>query len=540
MRTLRACTRSRGARVLVCLALASLALLASCALSDSVEPSDCAGTPCLSAKLSPGPAPEFFVSPDGAPSGDGSFAKPWDLATALDGPPAVTPGSTIWLRGGTYADGRHFEHGYLSNLTGAADAPIVVRQYPGERATVTKFLNIRGSYTWYWGFEIVHPTPHVGYAHGINNRAPGTKLINLVVHDASASGILIGAEATNAEVYGSIVYDNGRTDKFDHGIYCISRSSMLLQDNVLFNNWANGIHCYAEPEHGPEAALQSIHLEGNASFDNYVWGVSVNTDILVGGELPASGIIVDQNYTYRTHFSNTRVADVGYDFVANEDVVLTNNYFVGGWSHVGAWASATVTGNTLFNFTTGSMLWNLGDLSGQTWSDNTFLGDPTAVAWRYDTSGVTTFDRWRALTGFANPGTYAGNVPTGVKIVVRPNQYERGRANIIVYNWAQQSTVSVDASRILLPGDHYVVQHAQAFYGTPIASGIYTGGALELPMVSIPPPTPLGTSTAPAPLTGPTFNVFVLMTTKPGLRPCPPVSGDGPGICASRRSWRHR
>src|SRR5919108_2515803 len=76
---------------------------------------------------------EFFASPTGSASGDGSLANPWDLATALAGPAAVTPGSTIWLRGGMYADGPYLGHGYLSDLTGTPDAPIVVRQYPGER-----------------------------------------------------------------------------------------------------------------------------------------------------------------------------------------------------------------------------------------------------------------------------------------------------------------------------------------------------------------------------------------------------------------------
>ncbi|MGH7607947.1 MAG: hypothetical protein ACREME_11465, partial [Gemmatimonadales bacterium] len=208
--------------------------------------------------------------------------------------------------------------------------------------------------------------------------------------------------------------------------------------------------------------------------------------------------------------------DVGYNFLQNQDVVITDNYIVGGWLHVGKWRSGTVTGNTLFNFTTGGMLWVRGDLSGQTWSANTFFGDPAALAWRHDSGAVLTFDDWRTQAGLAGPGTYAGTAPTGVTIAVRPNQYEPGRANIIVYNWARQSTVRVDVSGILFPGDHFLVRHAQDFYGTPIAAGVYTGGALALPMVSITPPAPLGTSTVPAPVTGPTFNVFVLERTKPG------------------------
>ena len=501
------CGTGRG---VVPLALACLLLMPSCVLQDWAAPKDASGARGVSPNLS-GPAPDFYVSPTGSAAGDGSFTNPWDLATALNAPPAVTPGSTIWLRGGTYTNGTFFG-GYWSNLTGSAAAPIVVRQYPGERATVTKFLIVRGAYTWYWGFEVVHDTPQVGDLFGIDNRAPGTKLINLVVHDATATGIFIGPEVSNAEVYGSISYNNGRTNNQDHGIYCQSQTSALLKDNIVFDNWAYGIHCYAET--GPY--LQNIALQGNVSFDNYVWGVPSGADILVGGTFPASGITIDQNYTYRTNYSNTQTADVGYDYAVNQDVVLSNNYFAGGWSRVGAWATATVTGNTLFNFTDGGMLWNIGNLSGHTWSGNTFYGDSTATAWLHTPSGnrVTSFNGWRTLTGFTNPGTYAGSVPTAGKVVVRPNQYEPGRANIIVYNWTQESAVSVDVSGILNVGDRYVVQHAQDFYGAPIAGGTYDGGPLQLPTVSITPPTPLATTTAqPAPVTGPTFNVFVLLKT---------------------------
>jgi len=511
MAALDACTRSRTGRWLVVLALAALRLLASCA-QDAVAPGR--GTLGPAADLSAGPPAEFYVSPTGSPAGDGSFTNPWDLATALDGPPGVTPGSTIWLRGGTYTNGTYYG-GYWSNLTGTAAAPIVVRDSPGERATVTKFLIVRGAYTWFWGLEVVNPDPGGVRALGVDTRGPGTKLINVVVHDASASGIYVGLEASNAEVYGSISYNNGRTDNLDHGIYCQSQTSTLLKDNIVFDNWAYGIHCYASAGE----YLQNITLEGNVAFNTDVWGMPGSADILVGGQVPASGITIDRNYTYRTNYSNTRVADVGYDQAMNQDVVLTNNYFIGGWSHVGAWATATATGNTLFNFNSGGMLWNIGNLSGQTWSGNTFFGDSTATAWLYTATtaadnSATTFSGWRTLTRLTDPGRYAASVLTGVNVLVRPNQYELGRANIIVYNWAQQGTVSVDVSGILNVGDHYVVQHAQDLYGAPIAGGTYDGGPLQLPAVSITPPTPLGTSTVePAPVTGPTFNVFVLMKT---------------------------
>jgi len=523
-------------------ALALLLLVAACTPRDAVGPGGGRGTPALTATLDFEEAPAFYASPTGSPSGDGSFAHPWDLATALSGPAAVTPGSTIWLRGGTYTnpiDPRGFE----STLMGTADAPIVVRQYPGERATVTNTLEVSGAYTWFWGFEVTQPAPQQETLHGVNDRGPGTKLINLVVHDAAEDGIFIAPQATGAEVNGSVIYNNGRTDNLDHGIYCQSQTAtLLLKDNIVFDNWAYGIHCFTSTP----GNLQNIDLEGNAAFNNYVWGVPSDADILVGGEAPASGITVNENYTYRTNNSNpagdvaAQTANIGSNVVTNQDLVCTNNYFVGGWWQLGAWTTATVTGNTLYNLTTGPMVWTLGTVSDQTWSGNTFFGDPTALVWRNGSNDITTFDGWRTETGLADPGTYAASAPTGAKIVVRPNQYEPGRANIIVYNWGQngvqQSAVSVDVTGILRMGDRYVVQNSQDFYGPPIASGTYTGGPLQLPMVSITPPSPVGVATAqPAPVTGPTFNVYVLMRTKPGV--CTP---DEDGSLKGCTAWHER
>ena len=97
-------------------------------------------------------AAEFFVSPGGSGSNSGAAASPWDLATALSHPAVVKPGDTIWLRGGTYRGT------FTSRLTGTSANPILVRQYPGERATIdggdsggNGILVISGSYTWYWG-----------------------------------------------------------------------------------------------------------------------------------------------------------------------------------------------------------------------------------------------------------------------------------------------------------------------------------------------------------------------------------------------------
>src|SRR5437773_1414358 len=167
-------------------ALAWSLRLASCAQQDVVKASP--GTPGT-----PLPAgPEFYASPTGSPLGDGSRTKPWDLQTALSQPAPVTPGSTIWLRGGRYTGGSD-RAGFRSNLTGTADAPIVVRPFPGEHAIVTNSLDVTGSYTWFWGFEITsarQAATVTDYEYLVKVHAGvGNRFINLVIHDGPSSGV---------------------------------------------------------------------------------------------------------------------------------------------------------------------------------------------------------------------------------------------------------------------------------------------------------------------------------------------------------------
>jgi len=44
---------------------------------------------------------EWFVAPDAAAIGKGTKDSPWELSAAIDGQQKVSPGDTIWLRGGT-------------------------------------------------------------------------------------------------------------------------------------------------------------------------------------------------------------------------------------------------------------------------------------------------------------------------------------------------------------------------------------------------------------------------------------------------------
>lgn len=95
---------------------------------------------------------DFYASVDGRPTASGSIDDPWDLQTALDHPDPVQPGDTIWLRGGVYVGE------FQIHLKGEPGKPVVLRQYPGERAILSGeglMLDIQDTY-WadLWGFEI--------------------------------------------------------------------------------------------------------------------------------------------------------------------------------------------------------------------------------------------------------------------------------------------------------------------------------------------------------------------------------------------------
>src|SRR5262249_18726842 len=134
---------------------------------------------------------------------------------ALAQPPVLQPGDTLWLRGGRYPGD------FTSALTGTPALPLLLRQYPGERATIDGSLTLNGAYTWYWGFEVMNsdplrvssqpdsdPTDIPRQARQLAVFGPGTKCINLVVHDLG-DGIGAWSQATGAELTGCLTYNNG-------------------------------------------------------------------------------------------------------------------------------------------------------------------------------------------------------------------------------------------------------------------------------------------------------------------------------------------
>jgi hypothetical protein len=94
------------------------------------------------------------------------------------------------------------------------------------------------------------------------------------------------------------------------------------------------------------------------------------------------------------------------------------------------------------------------------------------------------FAQWQEKSGLDKNSTLEQtpwHAPKGVKVFVRPNQYEPGRANVAVMNWDRVGEVSVDLSGALKQGQPYRIFNVQRLWDAPVASGVYDGKPVAVP-----------------------------------------------------------
>ena len=458
--------------------------------------------PVCSAERRPGVA--VYASPRGTAVGPGTRDAPWDLRTALA---CADEGDTVWLRAGVYSGL------FATALRGTATAPIVFRQYPGERATIDGTLRADGAYLVFWGFEIMQSAPST---YGLQANTSFGRFINLVIHDAGDQGISFWTPGEDAELYGCIVYNNGTHENLDHGVYVHNViGTKHITGNVFFDNYARGIQVYAS--HNNEL-VRNVRIEGNISFNNgsISTRVGARQNLVVNAQVPISGMVVRGNLLYFSPGEDgvhMRVGNVDPSF--NGDIVVDSNFAVGGASGLEMrlqWARADVRYNTFVGSPATIMVTTGGNVAGYQWADNTYYRDSSAAAWRHNEADDD-FASWRRATGLGESDRVIAGAPPVPKVIVQPNKYEDGRAFIAVYNFALQRAVDVDLSAVLKHGSRFTIRNVQDVFGEPVLSGTYVGGMVAIPMNGAEPPVPMGRPTRPAPKTGPGFDVFLVTST---------------------------
>lgn len=499
-------------------------------------------------------AANFFVSPTAGTNGDGSVANPWSLETALYTNAPVNPGDTVWLRGGNYVPSQSQYPAFESYLRGSTNAPIIVRSYPGEHVILREhpqytgsddrtILYIYGSNTWFWGLEVASlsttrvidtnnvpnssnpPVSKLPLPSGVQVRGGNIKLINLIIHD-TRGGLGLWQEAVNCETYGCLIYNNGWLELphggHGHGAYCQnSNGVMRLSNNIIFNQFANGIQGYTSGSQVRNLYVDANAVFGNARIANYPVN-DTGEQLVFGGGARIENLKILNNYIFQNLSMNGVAIRTDVNGTANSNVTFAGNYVAAGSGGGNFQVTSThydaliFTNNTLYS-TNGNLL-AIQSMAGYNINSNTYYGNGGQG---FNNNGTSySFANWKSATGLDPQSSYVANALPPDRVFVNRNAYEPGRANIIVYNWSSANNVAVDVSSVLSSGDVYEVRNAQDFFAPPILTGTYFGTSLSLPMTNLTTVAPNGwTNTAAVPTTGKQFNVFVLTSVPSSIPP---------------------
>ncbi len=515
-------------------------------------------------------AERFVAATGGITSGAGGIGAPWTLSHAAGGASGVLqPGDTVWLRAGTYSGSFTF------SAAGTAGSPIIFRSYQNEHVIIShsstgNIVNIpvggSGSYLWFWGLEVYHtdtdrsttstgsfpPDIPRSSSSGFNiDAGAGVKIINCIIHDCG-NGIGAWSGATGTEIYGCLSYYNGwqAPDRgHGHGLYSQNDTgTKSIKECILWGGFQVGLHLYSQG-----GQLRNYDVAGLCCFNNgKLCSEGQAAEILVESGQHISAMAFDRCYSYfddngagdgaSSHFGEYYNVDA-LGNALHEDLSVTNCYFYGR-QRPNQWATVVFTGNTVLSkdrmveiivdgqdpntwTIEGNTYWRH---SGSLYLPFTQIVDGTGAQWN--------FSGWQSATGHddATSVFHEGSFPGSAAVFVRPNSYETGRAHVIVFNWPQSSTVSVDLSATgLVNGQAYTIVKAENYYGTPIVSGTYNSASptISLPMTDTTMAAPVGVA-APA-STCPEFGAFIVLPGAGGGASAPvadfsgtPLSGTAP------------
>jgi hypothetical protein len=460
-----------------------------------------------------------FVSPTGG--GDGSSpASPLDLASAFSSTSPAAGGGTVSMAAGVYWGC------FGVDASGTPATPLVVRPLPGVRAVIDSAgcsgdtaLTINGDDVWVWGVEVTNSDPTrassepgsdpAGYrrGNGVNIYGARDKLINAWVH-GNANGVGLWDQATDTEVYGTIITDSGwiGPDRgHGHGIYVQNQNGAGKQvnDTIVLSSYGIGVHAYATAGHVIGLLFDGLVVADSGSpAGNGANDTTRNPNMLIGTEQnPADQVTVANSVFYQPAGMVGGSLRAGYGVAAGA-VTITGNYLAGGAQalEITNWQQVQVTDNTFYATSSANPNASpeLAFVQGVnpaaiSWNNNTYHDTTGTEPFAYNGtvapngSQLLTWPDWYSNTGFDSQSTYTQTAPPD-NAIIRPNRYEPGRANITVLNWSGQPNTSVDlAATGLQPGQTYLLWDAYN-PSSPIDVGTYTGAANTIPT-----PTPFTT-----------------------------------------------
>jgi hypothetical protein len=305
----------------------------------------------------------YYVSPSGSDANPGTLDQPF--ATVQRGLQALQPGSTLYLRAGTYA--AHIDSNAQTIPAGTSwSSPVTISGYPGEVATLrpgggANVVNFGHGYVQYVTVSnlVIDAT---GVESGISliNGAHHNRFENCEVRNSTWDGIILayGSGPTEYNEFLKLkVHDVGLSGH-GHGIY-IMTSNNLVAGCEFYNSNKWGVQIYnGYPSERANANVirgNKIHHCGtlaagtgggitigcgndNLAYDNVLWSNLVGIDTIWGG--PA----------YTRIYNNTIYGGGGQGITIGPDVTgarVMNNIAYRNNGEIIDYASSTQKSNNL-------------------------------------------------------------------------------------------------------------------------------------------------------------------------------------------------
>lgn len=354
-------------------------------------------------------------------------------------------------------------------------------------------LYVSGSNTTYRDFELTNTgtdrTPQyyveAKRGNGVFNVGGSNSFVNLVIHDV-ANGFFTSSNSSNTLAYGVISYNNGlgvyNGGFMCHGFYLENSAGYSrLYESMSLNAFSNGATFFGQTGPYVGGDVRGSIFAGAGSPVNFA-----NRLMNYGPNLQQSpSANVTESHFFHKVGSNGYAVTFGYGAgIATGS--FTNNYIGGG-------ATGFEAGNLGTLVFTNNKVHSVGRnvvsmQSPYTWNSNEYYNtsptDPFGFKFGNGTTVTTqNWSGWRTSTGFdANSTASAGNLPDTV--IVRPNAYQSGRANIIIYAASAPSSVSVNLSTAgLVNGQAFTIRNAYNWNGASVVTGTYNSSS---PMISVP------------------------------------------------------
>src|SRR5207253_9249462 len=300
------------------------------------------GTAAITVTAPPPPSgPAVYVAPAG--NNAVSCAQAQNIATPKqtlnNAIGCLTPGTTLLIRGGTYAEA------LLDNIPSGTSwtAPVTLQAYPGETGTLrpttgSSVLHFQNGQSYIDIDGLILDGANVGsdavkitYGSAPTTAAHHIRIRNGEIRNAAAQGVLVSGPNTSFnELINLKIHDNGGavgSTNYTHGIY-LDGPNNLVDNCDLYNNATYGVQSYSSNGWADNNTIRNTKIHGN------------NKGLAIGA---GSGSTAYNNVVY-----GNRVGGLTVDYGVSNAAIYNNTFYHnGGGIYIGSGSATAIVRNNL-------------------------------------------------------------------------------------------------------------------------------------------------------------------------------------------------